>query len=108
MVKVRLQHQGEQCFEMGSTGLFEGAEEMSVSIYYSPVTVEKEQLRGKSSFKEKLESAFSSSMPFELGTEDVPTLQACMEFSSGEDKTDIFELIEAIEMYIRIRVYAEY
>lgn len=81
---------------------------MSVSIFYKPVLKNNEILGGGSFLKTSLEQFFFRKMPMQLDSRSTSSLENARAFASAENAKDLNALIDAIEKYGIIEVYAEY
>lgn len=83
---------------------------MTANIYWRPVAASRHDISpgAPSSFIGKLEALFGP-LPLSLTEESLPVLRAAKVVIDYQDQKDAFtELIDAIEKYERIEVWAEY
>lgn len=79
---------------------------MSVGIYYKPAGAGKHLTSG-SHFKEGLEKLFGK-LPKQLTSNDLHKIRSAIAFAGAVDQETLKELMEAINTYGTVDLYAEY
>ena len=81
---------------------------MSVSIRFKAVVKDSFYLSGGSTFKAQLERLLEMDMPFKLDQYYRRMIYDCSLFAEESVKKDLSAIVDAIDKYGEIEIYAEY